>query len=177
MKMNKWTMALAAAGVVSLSSVAQAQEAAAGANALAASTTLSGYVSTSYTMIDGTSNAHTFRSGTDNDRFSMDVAQVSLGVDLDGRAEREDGAEWFFIRQESPFFAIQQAEIDIERVGLHVVDIPHLVLDAVRERLAAVSSSKAPLVLLEVVPDGTSRWFVGRWCGLDADGVISAADL
>ena len=33
MKMNKWTMALAAAGVVSLSSVAQAQEAAAGANA------------------------------------------------------------------------------------------------------------------------------------------------
>ena len=51
MKMNKWTMALAAAGVVSLSSVAQAQEAAAGANALAASTTLSGYVSTSYTMV------------------------------------------------------------------------------------------------------------------------------
>ena len=56
MKMNKWTMALAAAGVVSLPSVAQAQEAAAGADALAASTTLSGYVSTSYTM-DGTSPA------------------------------------------------------------------------------------------------------------------------
>ena len=53
MKMNKWTMALAAAGVVSLSSVAQAQEAAAGANALAASTTLSGYVSTSYTLDNG----------------------------------------------------------------------------------------------------------------------------
>ena len=53
MKMNKWTMALAAAGVVSLSSVAQAQEAAAGAEALAASTTLSGYVSTSYTLQDG----------------------------------------------------------------------------------------------------------------------------
>ena len=50
MKMNKWTMALAAAGVVSLSSVAQAQEAAAGANALAASTTLSGYVSTSWKL-------------------------------------------------------------------------------------------------------------------------------
>jgi hypothetical protein len=56
MKMNKWTMALAAAGVVSLSSVAQAQEAAAGANALAASTTLSGYVSTSYTLDTTTSN-------------------------------------------------------------------------------------------------------------------------
>jgi len=56
MKMNKWTMALAAAGVVSLSSVAQAQEAAAGANALAASTTLSGYISSSYTVDSGTSN-------------------------------------------------------------------------------------------------------------------------
>ena len=65
MKMNKWTMALAAAGVVSLPSVAQAQEAAAGADALAASTTLSGYVSTSYTM-DGTSPADPagyFRAG------------------------------------------------------------------------------------------------------------------
>ena len=78
MKMNKWTMALAAAGVVSLSSVAQAQEAAAGANALAASTTLSGYVSTSYTMVDGSSNDHTFRSGSDNDRFAMDVVDLKF---------------------------------------------------------------------------------------------------
>ena len=37
MNINKWTMALAAAGVVSLSSVAQAQEAAAGADVVAAS--------------------------------------------------------------------------------------------------------------------------------------------
>ena len=52
-KTHKWTLALAAAGVVSLPSVANAQEAAAGADALAASTTLTGYVSTSYTMADG----------------------------------------------------------------------------------------------------------------------------
>ena len=73
MKMNKWTMALAAAGVVSLPSVAQAQEAAAGADALAASTTLSGYVSTSYTM-DGTSPADPagyWRAGEDNNQFSI----------------------------------------------------------------------------------------------------------
>ncbi|MDP7010247.1 MAG: outer membrane beta-barrel protein [Verrucomicrobiota bacterium] len=76
--MNKWTMALAAAGVVSLSSVAQAQEAAAGANALAASTTLSGYVSTSYTMVDGSSNSNTFRSGDDNDRFAVDVVDLKF---------------------------------------------------------------------------------------------------
>ena len=67
MKMNKWTMALAAAGVVSLSSVAQAQEAAAGANALAASTTLSGYVSTSYTVDDVTGN---------DDSFDLDVVDL-----------------------------------------------------------------------------------------------------
>ena len=80
MKMNKWTMALAAAGVVSLPSVAQAQEAAAGADALAASTTLSGYVSTSYTM-DGPSPADPagyFRAGDDNNQFSMDVVSLTL---------------------------------------------------------------------------------------------------
>ena len=68
MKMNKWTMALAAAGVVSLSSVAQAQEAAAGANALAASTTLSGYVSTSYTLDETTAN----------DAFNLDVVDLKF---------------------------------------------------------------------------------------------------
>jgi len=68
MKMNKWTMALAAAGVVSLSSVAQAQEAAAGANALAASTTLSGYVSTSYTLDETIAN----------DSFNLDVVDLKF---------------------------------------------------------------------------------------------------
>jgi hypothetical protein len=73
-------MALAAAGVVSLSSVAQAQEAAAGADALAASTTLTGYVSSSYTM-DGTSNsdpAGYFRSAEDNNKFALDVVSLTL---------------------------------------------------------------------------------------------------
>jgi len=69
MKMNKWTMALAAAGVVSLSSVAQAQEAAAGANALAASTTLSGYVSTSYTTDD---------TGSSRDSTQLDVVDLKF---------------------------------------------------------------------------------------------------
>jgi len=69
MKLNKWTMALAAAGVVSLSSVAHAQEAVAGASALAASTTLSGYVSTSYTLTD---------SQDDADSFRLDVVDLKL---------------------------------------------------------------------------------------------------
>ena len=77
MKMNKWTMALAAAGVVSLSSVAQAQEAAAGADALAASTTLSGYVSTSYTMRDGSGDAIQ-RTNNDDNQFKVDVVSLTL---------------------------------------------------------------------------------------------------
>ena len=79
MKMNKWTMALAAAGVVSLSSVAQAQEAAAGADALAASTTLTGYVSSSYTAADSTKGPEGyFRSNEDNNRFALDVVSLTL---------------------------------------------------------------------------------------------------
>ena len=62
-------MALAAAGVVSLSSVAQAQEAAAGANALAASTTLSGYISTSYTTDD---------TGSSRDSTTLDVVDLKF---------------------------------------------------------------------------------------------------
>jgi len=62
---------------VSLSSVAQAQEAAAGAEALAASTTLSGYVSSSYTLQsgDGTAIGATNR---DTDHFKLDVVSLTL---------------------------------------------------------------------------------------------------
>jgi len=88
MKMNKWTMALAAAGVVSLSSVAQAQEAAAGAEALAASTTLSGYISTSHTSVSDNGHGKTFRSGT-NDGFALDVVSLSISG---GNLGTEDGS-------------------------------------------------------------------------------------
>ena len=77
MKMNKWTMALAAAGVVSLSSVAQAQEAAAGAEALAASTTLSGYVSSSYTAADS-DGGNIGKTNENADNFKLDVVSLTL---------------------------------------------------------------------------------------------------
>ena len=76
-KPNKWTLALAAAGVVSIPSLAQAQEAAAGADALAASTTLSGYVSTSYTMSD-TGGANLGKTNEDADKFKLDVVSLTL---------------------------------------------------------------------------------------------------
>ena len=81
MNMNKWTMALAAAGVVSLSSVAQAQEAVAGADVVASSVELSGYVASSYTVGSHPSSngGNTFKSGTANtDKFRMDIVSLSL---------------------------------------------------------------------------------------------------
>ena len=77
MKMNKWTMALAAAGVVSLSSVAQAQEAVNGAAAQAASGTLTGYVSTGYTMVkDGVTPAGYWNADEHNNGYALDVVDL-----------------------------------------------------------------------------------------------------
>ena len=77
MKMNKWTMALAAAGVVSLSSVAQAQEAVAGAEAEAASGTLTGYVSTSYTLVkDGVAPDGYWNAQNNLNGFALDVIDL-----------------------------------------------------------------------------------------------------
>ena len=83
MKMNKWTVGLAAAGVVSLSSVAQAQEAAANAvQTKLATTSLSGYISTSYNWVTG-DNTGAERgwalSEAENDGFGLDVVSLSLG--------------------------------------------------------------------------------------------------
>ena len=76
-KKHKWTLALAAAGIVSLPSVATAQEAAAGADALAASTTLSGYVSTSYTLSDS-SGADIGKANENADQFKLDIVSLTL---------------------------------------------------------------------------------------------------
>jgi hypothetical protein len=78
MKMNKWTMGLAAAGVVTLSSVAQAQDAAAGAEALAASTSLTGYVSTGYHYGNGQETGNYFRAADGQNAFSLDVVDLKL---------------------------------------------------------------------------------------------------
>ena len=72
---------------LSLSSFVHAQEAAAGANALAASTTLSGYVSTSYHFgPDGGSDPYALAPANRN-AFSLDVIGLSLRRPLD---------EWLF---------------------------------------------------------------------------------
>jgi len=83
MKINKWTVGLAAAGVVSLSSVAQAQEAAANAvQTKLATTSLSGYVSTSFNWTSGDDTGPVTGAnlgGDKSDQFSLDVVSLSLG--------------------------------------------------------------------------------------------------
>ena len=67
MKINKWTLGLAAAGVVSFGAVAQAEEAKEAVKTAIATTTLSGYVSTSAWFNPGSAGARTplpFSSGS-----------------------------------------------------------------------------------------------------------------
>ena len=58
MKFNKWTVALAALGVVSLASAAKAEEKASPVMTALSSTTISGYVDTSAQWNFGTGNAN-----------------------------------------------------------------------------------------------------------------------
>ena len=90
MKLNQWTLALAAAGVVSLESIVQAEEKEQKMNPLltaVSSTTLSGYVSTSAIWKPGTSNAGIPGRAFDapaskHDGFNLDVVSLMLAKPL-----------------------------------------------------------------------------------------------
>jgi len=84
MKMNKWTVGLAAAGLVGLTSVAQAQDANSVQTKLA-TTSLSGYVSTSYQWAMGDAGGQLEDAGDNysvggdkRDRFALDIISLTL---------------------------------------------------------------------------------------------------
>lgn len=85
MKFNKWTIALAATGVVSLASVAQADEHP--VNTALSSTTLSGFVDTSAIWNLGTGNTVANRfanTGSDRqDGFNLNYVKVQLEKPID----------------------------------------------------------------------------------------------
>jgi hypothetical protein len=93
MKVNKWTMGLAAVGLVSLSSVAQAEEKMTPVLTALSSTTLSGYVSTSAIWRPGNSvvtpgrlfdGNYAFGSHINKqDGFNLDVVSLTLDKPLD----------------------------------------------------------------------------------------------
>lgn len=91
MKFNKWTVALAALGVVSLASAAKAEEKASTVMTALSSTTLSGYVDTSMQWNPGTGNTfvapYKFNSPSKADGFNLDVIQLRIEKPL-------DEAEW-----------------------------------------------------------------------------------
>jgi len=89
MKLNQWTLGLAAAGVISLASVAGAEEAASAPSQVLtalSSTTLSGYVDTSVIWRPGTGNgtgAGAFTGGNKQDGFNLNVVKLTLEKPLD----------------------------------------------------------------------------------------------
>jgi hypothetical protein len=89
MKLNKWTVALAAVGAVSLASVAKAEEKQTLSPVLTSlsTTTISGYVDTSAQWNPGTGNAFTppyrFGGPSKADGFNLDVVQIRLEKPLD----------------------------------------------------------------------------------------------
>ncbi|MEY2466448.1 MAG: hypothetical protein QOD03_969 [Verrucomicrobiota bacterium] len=91
MKFNKWTLSLAAVGIVSLNSAVKAEEAPQSVWTAVSSTTLSGYVDTSMQWNFGTGNEHTppysFGGAGKADGFNLNVVQLSLDKPL-------NEAEW-----------------------------------------------------------------------------------
>jgi hypothetical protein len=87
MKVNKWTIGLAAAGLVSLPSGAQSEEKASPLMTALSSTTIGGYVSSSVWWVPGTGNANlpTFSYGgpAKADGFNLDVVKLSIERPLD----------------------------------------------------------------------------------------------
>src|SRR5512140_2242590 len=91
MKFSKWTVGLAAVGVVSLASAAKAEEKANMVQTALSATTISGYVDTSAQWNFGTGNANTppYRFGGPGkaDGFNLNVVQLRIEKPL-------DEAEW-----------------------------------------------------------------------------------
>lgn len=91
MKFEKWTVGLAAVGLVSLASVAKAEEKANVLQTALSSTTISGYVDTSAQWNFGTGNANNppyrFGGPSKADGFNLNVVQLRIEKPL-------DEAEW-----------------------------------------------------------------------------------
>lgn len=85
-RINRWTLALAGAGLVSMASLAQAEEAPHQVLTALSSTTLSGYVNTSAIWKFGTGKTvvgRAFDGTSKQDGFNLDVVKLSVEKPLD----------------------------------------------------------------------------------------------
>jgi hypothetical protein len=90
MKFNKWTVGLAAIGVVSLASAARADEKMSQVQTALSNTTLSGYVDVAATWRPGTDSGPANRAGnipgyafSKNDGFSLNAVDIALDKPMD----------------------------------------------------------------------------------------------
>src|SRR3954468_9298685 len=89
MKVNKWTLGLAAVGIVSLPTVSQADEKVtlSPINSAVSSTVLSGYVDTSMNWNLGTGNGNVpgfaYNSSAKQDGFNLNAVKLALEKPLD----------------------------------------------------------------------------------------------
>src|SRR5471032_493135 len=80
MKFNKWTLGLAAVGVVSLASAARADEKVSQLNTALSNTTLSGYVDVGAQYVTATGAAYSLPSVNS---FSLNTVDIALDKPLD----------------------------------------------------------------------------------------------
>src|SRR5436189_3933957 len=86
MKVNKWTLGLAACGLVSLTTLVQAEEKLSALQTALSSTTISGYVNTSAQWDGGTGNANAPGFAYNNgkqDGFNLNVVKLVIEKPLD----------------------------------------------------------------------------------------------
>lgn len=146
MKLNQWTLALAATGVVSLAAAIQAEEAKQQVMTLLPSTTLSGYVDTSAIWKLGTGNGLVGRSydGTaKQDGFNLNVVKLTLEKPVDEgnwsagyKTDLLVGPDAAAFRGTSPFadgssLSIKQAYVALRAPVGNGVDIKMGVFDTV----------------------------------------------
>ena len=146
MKLNQWTLALAATGVVSLASAVNAEEAKQQVMTALSSTTLSGYVDTSAIWKMGTGNGLVGRSydGTaKQDGFNLNVVKLSLEKPVDEgnwsagyKTDLLIGPDAAAFRGTSPFadgssLSIKQAYVALRAPVGNGVDIKMGVFDTV----------------------------------------------
>lgn len=127
MKVNKWTVGLAAVGLVSLPSVLQAEEKLSPLQTALSSTVISGYVNTAARWNPGTGNAnpphYIYNDPNKQDAFSLDVVDLTIEKPLDEakwaagyRADFWFGQDANTFSSQSPLsssgdFAIRQAYV------------------------------------------------------------------
>jgi len=149
MKFNKWTVALAAAGLVSLTYATQAEEAKNQVLTALSSTTLSGYVDTSaiWEIGTGESSGNNLRAydGVDKkDGFNLNVVKLSLEKPLDEGQwaagykvdmlfgpDAERFEELNLVGSDSNDFAIQQAYVNLRVPVQNGIDFKMGVFDSI----------------------------------------------